>query len=252
VTVLATLPAEWPSQRDTLHRLAAHVLAPARRQIDGMFDLVPAPGGFGTPHVGTDRRRLRISGGHLVVETVAGARLRDATATTTATRIAGSSIRALATFVGVQVDPIVDLGPDTPPLGDPDAALDLADGAAVLLGDWLAVGARAIDDVIARTPDAAASVARLWPEHFDLGTDLNVGGGRRCNLGASAGDASHAAPYFYVGPWGDERPGDAAYWNAAFGAVLGYDDVRVSDRPVQTVVEFVDEGLRRLAGVLPA
>ena len=217
-----------------------------------MFDLVPAPGGFGTPQTGTDRRRLRISGGHLVVETVTGARLRDATATTTAIPVAGTSIRALARFVGVEVDPSVDFGPDTPPLGDPDAPLDLAGDAADLLGDWLAVGARAIDHVIARTPAAAATVARLWPEHFDLGTDLHVDGGRRCNLGASAGDAFHAAPYFYVGPWGDARPGDAAYWNAPFGAVLGYDAIRAGDQPVQTIVDFVDEGVRRLARVLPA
>ena len=44
----------------------------------------------------------------------------------------------------------------------------------------------------------------------------------------------------------------AGYWNAPFGARLGYDDVRVGDQPVRTIVEFVDEGLRRLARVLPA
>ena len=252
MTALAALPDDWPSHRDVLHRLAAHVLAPARRQIDGMFDLVPAPGGFGTPHVGPDRRRVRISGGNLVVETVTGSRLRDATATTTVTAIAGSSLRALAEFADVELDPNVDFGPDTPPVGDPDAVLHLAGDPADLLGEWLAVGARAIDEVVGRTPGAAASVARLWPEHFDLGIDLHVGDGRRCNLGASSGDASHDAPYFYVGPWGDERPGAAGYWNAPFGARLGYDDVRVGDQPVRTIVEFVDEGLRRLARVLPA
>ena len=252
MTMLAELPADWPSQRDVLQRLAAHVLAPARRRVDNMFDLLPAPGGFATPHVGEDRTRIRISGGHLVVERVRGQRLRDATATTTITSIDGSTIRELAAAAGVDLDPDFQVGPDTPPLGDPDAPLRLAAHAATLLGDWLAVGARAIDEVVARTPDAEASVARLWPEHFDLGIDLHIGGGRRCNLGAAAGDGSHPAPYFYVGPWGDERPGDGAYWNAPFGAVLGYDDVRRSDDPVRRVVDFVDEGVRRLARVLPA
>ena len=48
----AELPDDWPDQRDTLQFLAAHLLAQARHRHDGLFDLVPLPGGFGTPPVG--------------------------------------------------------------------------------------------------------------------------------------------------------------------------------------------------------
>jgi hypothetical protein len=57
---------------------------------------------------------------------------------------------------------------------------------------------------------------QLWPEHFDLG--CNVEG---VNFGCSPGDAGHAEPYVYVGPW--DRTGlSGDYWNAPFGAELPY------------------------------
>ena len=77
------LPDDWSEQRDTLHFLAAHLLAQARERRDGMFDLVPSPGGFATPPVGHDRERVRLVGGSLLVERVVGETIRDAAATTT-------------------------------------------------------------------------------------------------------------------------------------------------------------------------
>ena len=77
-----------------------------------------------------------------------------------------------------------------------------------------------------------AGVARVWPEHFDLGTDVEVAPGRRCNLGASPGDEWHPDPYLYVGPWGDERPGDDGYWNAPFGAAAATPTSSNSDSAV--------------------
>jgi len=94
------LPDDWPDQRDTLHFLAAHVLGQARQRHDGMFDLVPSPGGFATPSVGPDRERVRLVGGSMLVERVAGETLRDATATTTVAQIAGSSLAELCQQVG--------------------------------------------------------------------------------------------------------------------------------------------------------
>ena len=70
--------------------------------------------------------------------------------------------------------------------------------------------------------------------------------GRRCNLGASPGDERHPDPYLYVGPWGDERPGDDGYWNAPFGAVLGHAEVVDSDSPLRTATAFFHDGIRRL------
>lgn len=46
------LPRDWTAQRLTMQRLATHVLGQARFRHDGLFDLVAAPGGFGTPPVG--------------------------------------------------------------------------------------------------------------------------------------------------------------------------------------------------------
>ena len=51
----------------------------------------------------------------------------------------------------------------------------------------------------------------LWPEHFDLGVAVD-----EVNYGASPGDAGHAAPYAYVGPW---APRQGPFWNVSFGAL---------------------------------
>ena len=72
---------------------------------------------------------------------------------------------------------------------------------------------------MATTPAVTgATAAQLWPEHFDLACTVVVGGEVQVNVGASPGDAYEPAPYLYIGPWGPERPGDPAYWNAPFGA----------------------------------
>lgn len=46
------VPDSLPATRDALHRLAEHVLAPARYAATGHIGLVPAPGGFATPPYG--------------------------------------------------------------------------------------------------------------------------------------------------------------------------------------------------------
>ena len=96
------------------------------------------------------------------------------------------------------------------------------------------------------------SSAQLWPEHFDLAFDVAYGepsDTKRINVGASPGDAGHADPYFYVGPWTDERPGDGEYWNAGFGATLSHADVVAAGRkPAQRdlVLDFLRTGMERL------
>ena len=64
----------------------------------------------------------------------------------------------------------------------------------------------------------------------------------RVNLGASPGDGFHAEPYLYVGPWGPHRPGAPGFWNAPFGAVLGWG----LERPTRDVVDTGVTVLRRL------
>jgi hypothetical protein len=59
---------------------------------------------------------------------------------------------------------------------------------------------------------------QLWPEHFDIAMSLGPEGAR-ANYGGSPGDADHAEPYLYVGPWSmDGRSGP--FWNEPFGASL--------------------------------
>lgn len=70
--------------------------------------------------------------------------------------------------------------------------------------------------------------------------------GVRCNLGAAAGDGFSDEPYLYVGPWDALRPGSADYWNAPFGAVLGYDDLDAAADPLGRAIEFLLAGITQL------
>lgn len=240
------LPDDWEHQRRCLQRVAAHVLGQARYRNDGLFDLVPLPGGFGTPAVGPERERVRLMGGSLFIERVVGSDVRALTATTDVAAVAGSSIGELCRTIGFEPDPNFWVGDETPDLGDVDAAIMLDSAAAQVLGEWYLLGQRAIDETVASIPGARASVGRLWPEHFDFGTDLDAAPNRRVNLGAAAGDGFHDEPYLYFGPWGSERPGDEAFWNAPFGAVLGFDELDASTDPLGRAIEFLLHGIANL------
>ncbi len=164
--------------------------------------------------------------------------------------IAGSSIRQLCEQIGVDVDLDFSVGHDTPALGDPDATIMLDSDTTTVLGDWWALGQRAMDMAIASFPDPQAAVSRLWPEHFDVGTDVAVDPagkpGVRVNLGAAAGDGFHEEPYLYVGPWGSERPGPPEFWNAPFGAVLSFGELDASENPLAQAAEFYLQGIALL------
>jgi len=108
------------------------------------------------------------------------------------------------------------IGPDDPLFVDPDAA--------ALLAGWFARGDAALR---AFAPDVEPV---LWPEHFDLGIQLD-----EVNYGVSPGDAGHQRPYAYVGPW---TPRDGAFWNAPFGALRGIDELP----DVDAVAAFFADG----------
>lgn len=181
-----------------------------------------------------------------------GDNIRHVTTTTRSHRVDGASISDLCQFLGFEPDPGFWVGGDTPDLGDPDEPLHLHPGVASTIGNWFLIGAEAIDRVIVhRAPDEAA-LARVWPEHFDLGVDIAIDGELRCNLGASGGDSFHEEPYMYVGPWNDARPGASGFWNAPFGAVVTYGDLAAESAAASTadhvnrITAFFDEGIRRL------
>jgi len=244
------LPEDWSGQRETLRRIGTHVIARAEAEVTGHFALMALPGGFGTPQFGPDRQRVRIAGGSLYAEAIVGSPDGTSTARTGVHTVAGASIRELCEAISVDVDVEFEVGGDTPPRGDVDEPLTLDSDTVTVLGDWWALGQRAMDMAIASFPDPQASVARLWPEHFDVGIDLAVDPvgkpDTRTNLGAAAGDEFHQEPYLYVGPWGDERPGPEGYWNAPFGATLSFGDLDASDNPLAEAAEFFLQGIARL------
>lgn len=234
------VPAGFAEARTTLHRIAAHVLGRRRHEVTGRFGLRACPGGFATPAFGEGPETVRVAGATLVRETAAGAAYRP---------ITGSTLRDLASFAGTDITRDFSVGNDTPDLGDVDAPLHLDPEAAAVVTGWCALGWRALDGALADLPPAAEpAVVQLWPEHFDVGTDVGLrsGHGQRVNLGASPGDGWSAEPYLYVGPWGDDRPGDPGYWNAPFGAVLRRSQVVASGDPIATGVRFLRTGLAHL------
>jgi hypothetical protein len=242
-----TLPADWPEQRETLRCIATHLLARARYAASGRFSLEPTVGGFGTPTFITSNgtfRRLRIrsgDGAYLVDEqiTAAGASARHLS-------LCRTTIADVAEAIGVDLDAEFSAGHASPELGDPHRPLFVDPSAVTVIADWYVLGLKAIDRSVNVLTVRAPSVTRVWPEHFDLGTDIEVAPGRRCNLGASPGDESNSEPYLYVGPWGDERPGDDGYWNAPFGAVRGFADIVDTEAPLITATAFFHEGIHRL------
>ncbi|QXC62542.1 hypothetical protein KSP35_07015 [Aquihabitans sp. G128] len=226
-----------------VHHVLVHVVSRARSQADGHIGLTPTPGGLGTPAFGPGPSIVRLTPTHLVVEGTEPTRTQP---------LAGATLRSLAEAAGADLDRELDVGGDTPPLGDVDAELVLDPGAIGRLAAWHALAWQVFDRVVAALPpDAEPARTQLWPEHLDSATNVVVGVDeagqpRRVGLGASSGDGFHEAPYLYVGPWGPERPGDPAFWNAPFGAVCGYDDLRTAASPLDAATAFLTEGLDRL------
>lgn len=60
------------------------------------------------------------------------------------------------------------------------------------------------------------------------------------------GTRSPPSPYLYVGPWESRRPGDPGSWNAPFGAVLTYEDLRGMNDPATVAVAFFLKGIALL------
>jgi hypothetical protein len=229
------------SSRNALQRVAVHVVARARQQATGRFSLRVTPGGFGTPEFGSDGRRVRVAGGLLVVESDAEGGSRSF-----AQSIDGANLRELAAVAGVDLAAPLDVGHDTPELGDIDAPIALDAAAAADVAEWFGIVAAALDRVLAAVPAIAKpSLARLWPEHFDVALDAAATRDVRVNLGGSPGDGFSEEPYLYVGPWTDTRPGDRAFWNAPFGAATRWSQLQRDD-PVGSAAAFLLAGFRLL------
>ena len=241
---LAELPSTFADTREALQRVAVHLVARARNQGGAhSIGLRVTPGGFGTPEFGSDVTRVRVSGGLLLRESGGPDRV-----TTIAREIDGATLAELAHVAGVDLAADLDVGHDTPPLGDVDEPLHVDLVAARALAGWYAKTNAALDHVVAGSDaDAAPTPVQLWPEHFDAALDLAAAPDIRVNLGGSPGDGFHADPYLYVGPWTADRPGDAGFWNAPFGAVLGYGELLDDADPLAAAVAFFERGITLFA-----
>jgi hypothetical protein len=223
--------------RDALHQVAAHVLGRRRFEVTGRFGLRLSPDGIATPAFG-DAECIRIAGTVLV---------RERGGTATFMPLPGSTPRALAAFVGADIDAPFTCGREAPSVAA-DARLELDPVQARAIATWYDVGWRVLDGVLSALPASAApSALQLWPEHFDVGTTVDLAPGQRVNLGCSPGDRFLDEPYLYVGPCDPGRPGDPAYWNAPFGAVLASSDVTDAEDAVAAGERFLRTGLELLS-----
>ncbi|MFN8112149.1 MAG: hypothetical protein U0R51_03005 [Solirubrobacterales bacterium] len=184
---LLPLPPGYAAARAALHRVAEDVLK-AKRELEtgNEIALRYTPGGFGTP------------------AWEAGV----ASGTGGQARVEGTD---LVVVTG-------DAAERTPLEG---AAADAAAAAAV--ADWFAFGTVVLAAVIESRPGTDPAPIRLWPEHFDVATDLgDEPAGTRATIGASPGDELHDEPYLYASPWSEQPAGPL--WNARGfnGAELGY------------------------------
>lgn len=224
--------------REVLHQVAAHVLARRRFSVTGRCGLRASPGGFATPAFGDGPEIVRVAAGCVVREVAGSAAYMP---------IAGATLAALASFAGADLAAAFACGDDLPDIADPDQPLSLDLAHARRLADWYSLGCIALDWVLATQGPPEPATVQIWPEHFDAGTSVRLPNGERVNLGFSPGDGFEPEPYAYVGPWGDQRHGDPAFWNAPFGAVLRDGDLPPGSVRLEACVKFLEAGLANMS-----
>ncbi len=239
--LLTPLSDTFPSTRLALHRVAAYVVSPARRQSMGRMGLRATPGGFGTPAFsGPDGiTRVSVEGADLTVHSDGGRRTHPL-----------STLTAAGEFAGV--DPDVEWASelDIPAPGDLDGQLDIDTGDAQALARWFAFAWEILEDLSMDPDSVDASDPQLWPEHFDPAIEIGSADGKaRASYGFSPGDVSKDAttgaeplPYLYVGPWYPDDKPQSDYWSAGRLAVLRYGDLVSEPDPAAAARAFLMEG----------
>lgn len=231
-------PADLPSARDGLHRLAAYVVAPARYRVTERFGLRWVPGGVGTPAFG-DGRQVRLVSDQLEVVDADG--LRSAPIT---------SIAAAAEHLGEPVDGDTAAEHDTPALGNLDIPLGVRGEHLDWLSNWWGIGVRSLTQVVGEAASVDPGEVQLWPGHFDVGVEIGDEA-RRASYGASPGDAANPEPYLYVSLWWPDRlelEPDAWSAEAFTGAVLPASDLEGVADPVAAAAAFYRSARDRLVG----
>jgi hypothetical protein len=222
VSPLSSLPDGFAATVESLHRVAAELVAPARKP-DNEIALAATPGGFGTPEFefeGT-RRQVRVEGAELVHR----ADGEERRAALTSLREAGSVVADLLPL-GTELD---------------DEPLHVHPPAAQALAEWYEFGNEVLSGLVAlAAPGDAATEPRLWPEHFDIAVELGPEEkGARANYGFSPGDEAHPEPYLYVGPWSAEVSGELWQATGFSGAEMSYAELLEAGDQAATATEFL-------------
>ncbi len=197
------------ASRQSLHRVAEHLLAAARKRASGQITLLPGPGGFRTPAF-DDGTVLAVVGTELAVLGPDGERRTPLT-----------TLADAAAFAGVEAGfPWTKQPPAT--AFEPEAPLHVDAGAAQAIATWFALGAEALTTLARELSGESPGDPQIFPEHFDLG--MTAG---HVNYGFSPGDDAIPQPYAYVGP--HDRPPPDDFWNAPFGAYRTREEVTTAE-----------------------
>ncbi|MEZ5348721.1 MAG: hypothetical protein R2714_05935 [Microthrixaceae bacterium] len=165
--------------RTSLQMIAEHLLSADLHAHTGRIGLRRTPGGFGQPEFTVDgeRRRLRVD--HTSLALLEGDTERWTPLTT---------IGELAEFAGVEpgapetvFTPSTALSPDQPLEVDPAATADLA--------LFFATVEEALEALRSANPGHTPAMVQLWPEHFDLATNMS-----EVNFGGSPAMARSTSP----------------------------------------------------------
>ncbi len=155
--------------RADLHRIAVHVLGRRRAAVSGHFGLRASPLGVATPAFGPEPEVVRLAGPRLVREVGAAAR---------SIPMDGATLTELAAFVEADLTSDFSAGDATPEPGPPHEPLHFDEGELDALYRWFDLGWRVLDVVTSDpVPGPGWSTIQLWPEHFDVGTGLDLGSG---------------------------------------------------------------------------
>ncbi|MEM7341988.1 MAG: hypothetical protein AAF467_25320 [Actinomycetota bacterium] len=236
---LRPLPAGFGTTRLGLHRVAAYVMSPARRQVNGKIGLRHTMGGFGTPFFslnGTDTQ-IRVEGTELVRQSGDGA---DAFPLTT--------LNAAGAAIGIEPDVAWASEFDIPEPGGLDDDLGVDAESASVLADWYGFAYSVLEELRADEASVDASNPQLWPEHFDPAIEVGSDEAKhRGSYGFSPGDAEggNAEPYIYVSAWyPDDALDDDPFWNSTTypGAILTYAELLAADDQRATALAFMRRG----------
>lgn len=180
---LEPVPPTLGVTRDGLHRLAEHVISPARQRANGKIGLRWTLGGFGTPFFGADAQ-IRVEGAQLVIG-VGGEERRHPITT----------VRDAAAAVGFDLSGADEERADQP--------LEVDAHGSRFLGAWFGFVTSVLEQLRAEArTEWEPSRVQLWPEHFDVAVELGSEElEQRAAYGGSPCDEGHAEPYLYVAPW---------------------------------------------------